>query len=772
MNNLLMRTIGVPGALSVIVATVAVLAAVFSGSPAPASTIPPTGIDQPSALERLYGERTGETIRQFGYDLFTTGHVGTAPRGAIPDDFVLGIGDELTVTLRGRLDHHGTHRIDSRGMIVIDALFPIPAAGLTLGQLRERLEQEAAIRLVDTSIFVAVDAVRSIGVFVIGAVAHPGRYEMAAVDTALDALFAAGGILKTGSLRRIRLMRRGTVIPIDLYDVLLGRGGTDIGLANGDRIIVPPIGATVAVAGAVKRPAVYELGSVSEPRDAGAVLALGGGMLQSGPARRLRLRIGDDGRDAVTPFDEGPAEVRDGDVLLVLEERGPRSGHVTLMGHVRRPGPYPRSDTPTLAALFADPSPLLADSYPLFAVIDHLDPLTAARRFVPFSPSAIIAGTTDHTLNDGDGIRVFDAPTVRRMADIDETDAPSDGSDVDRALARLLFDHGVTIEGAVQWPGRYPIAETTPLDTLLATAGGLTKAADVSSIEVTGVDLIAPGQQRAVHHEVDLRTAMAGLPVAAGSAIRVHTVPDAIETDPAVVTGEVRRPGAYRFRRGETLSSVLNRAGGLTDQAYPAGAVFTRASVREQERIGFDRAARELDRALARLLLSDEPPPAEQVALARRLSTDIRSAEPVGRVTVEADPVVLAVRPELDIVLEPGDRIHIPKRPLTVTVSGEVLSPANLQFSTTKTIDDYLREAGGLTAFADPDRIFIVRPDGSAEPVSISYWNHAPSLVLPGATIVVPRDPEPFRPIGLVKTVSGILGQLALTAASIAIIGR
>lgn len=115
------------------------------------------------------------------------------------------------------------------------------------------------------------------------------------------------------------------------------------------------------------------------------------------------------------------------------------------------------------------------------------------------------------------------------------------------------------------------------------------------------------------------------------------------------------------------------------------------------------------------------------------------------------------------MLLEKGDRIYIPKRPLTVRVSGEVLSPASLQFRSSKTAEDYINEAGGLTHNADKKRIFVLYPDGSAQPLVTGPWQHNPVLIPPGATVMVPHDPEPFSFIQTAKDVTQILTNIAVT---------
>jgi polysaccharide biosynthesis/export protein len=152
------------------------------------------------------------------------------------------------------------------------------------------------------------------------------------------------------------------------------------------------------------------------------------------------------------------------------------------------------------------------------------------------------------------------------------------------------------------------------------------------------------------------------------------------------------------------------------------------------------------------------------IAEARALASELENAQGIGRITVEADLGTLLAQPELDILLESGDRVFIPKRSLSVRVSGEVLSPAALQFRESKDPVDYIDQAGGFTFHADKERTFVLYPDGSAQPLQVSAWNHTSSMIPPGSTIVVPRDPEPFDFIESAKDISQILSNLAITA--------
>ncbi|HSK39304.1 MAG TPA: SLBB domain-containing protein, partial [Arenibaculum sp.] len=462
----------------------------------------------------------------------------------------------------------------------------------------------------------------------------------------------------------------------------------------------------------------------------------------------------------------------------VVEAR-PRT--YAIEGHVRHPGLRPLAPGATLRAVIAARD-LAEDAYPLAAILERYDLDRLARTHIVFSPAEVLGGGMDLLLERGDRIRILSMDEVRQFGNPEsgspesgdagiggETGFPGAPGDDGRAV---LAERAVEIRGAVRHPGWYPVAGAATLDALLAASGGLTRDAEAGAIEI-----VDPRPGRA-GPDAGRRTADLALPGAGRmeirhpEVIRVHRRAGSGPPQRATVTGEVKRPGSYEFASGETLSSLLRRAGGFTAAAYPAGAVFTRESARLREADAFTRAAAELDRKTALLLLGDEPPPEEHVRAVRALASNLRTAHAVGRITVEADMAALAVRPDLDIMLENGDLIMIPRRPLTVAVSGEVLAPASLQFSAGKAAADYIRDAGGTTRNADEGRAFVILPDGRSQPVGISFWNHRPVFIPPGATIVVPRDPAPLDLLEMTESVGSIIGQMATAAASLAILGR
>jgi protein involved in polysaccharide export with SLBB domain len=252
------------------------------------------------------------------------------------------------------------------------------------------------------------------------------------------------------------------------------------------------------------------------------------------------------------------------------------------------------------------------------------------------------------------------------------------------------------------------------------------------------------------------------------------------DTGPVTLSGEFLRPGSYDIRRGERLSEVIARAGGLTPQAYPYGAVFSRESVRARQQEGFQRSARELEQGLMQVAAGQAVSGGVRggndlggaIAAGRELANSLRGTRAAGRMVVEANPVVLAGRPELDVLLEPGDVVAVPKRPNEVTVVGAVLNPGSLQFATGWRAADYVRAAGGEQRFADPGRAFVVLPNGQSTPAGLGAWQSGGPPVPPGSLVVVPQDPSPYENWGFLRDATQVLSQVALSTAALAVLVR
>jgi polysaccharide export outer membrane protein len=296
---------------------------------------------------------------------------------------------------------------------------------------------------------------------------------------------------------------------------------------------------------------------------------------------------------------------------------------------------------------------------------------------------------------------------------------------------------------------------------------------DLTQIEMTRfVSLPEAGTTSSKREFVNASlTGLDGIQVGPGDVVRLNGLFRDREIGSVSLVGEFVRTGTYDIRRDERLSQVIARAGGLTSLAYPYGAIFTRVRVKRAEEASLQRLARELSSAVSVAAVNSGIDAAGLSAFAQ-LTSDIGSAPATGRVVIEADPTVLQVRPELDVVLQPGDRIFLPKRPSSVLVTGEVLNPGAMQFISGRGVDDYVKLAGGFRQTADRNRLFVVFPNGAAQPISVSPFNFTSIQVPPGSAIVVPTDATPFNLLTVAREISSVLSQLAITAASLAVISN
>lgn len=371
-------------------------------------------------------------------------------------------------------------------------------------------------------------------------------------------------------------------------------------------------------------------------------------------------------------------------------------------------------------------------------------------------------------------------PTTRYRRELGRVQRLADALKVEPAIAaNFLQEHVVTLNGAVRGSGSYLVGPDLPLSTLVQAAGGTVNWSDKTGVErITTVVDSATGQARTTTQILDInQTQFATTIVRPRDSYRFPEANVALLEGTVTIRGEVRRPGVYNIVRGERLSSLLVRAGGLTPVAYPYGAVFLRKSAAEREHEGYQQAARDLERQLT-VSMTRSPlgtaasNPAINYPALRALVNDLRNQKALGRVNVVADPAVLATKPQSDPLVEAGDVLFIPQRPATVAVMGEVMNATSFQATPDLAVADYVELAGGYARFADKSRIYLVLPDGTARQIEKSWFSIKTDSIPPGSTIIVPKDADPFDFRAILVQGTQIMSQLAISAASLAVLNQ
>lgn len=902
-----------------------------------------------SAIERLMSERAGQPLRQFGYAFFGRGApVVVRQSGALQDNYVLGQGDEIVLTLRGQENSSFRTRVDRDGRVVLPTLPPVAAAGRSFGAFRADVEAAARRAMPGSQALVSVGEVRQISVRVAGEVNNPGLFYATGLSTAMDVLSLAGGVKNTGSLRDIQIIRGARITHMDLYALLAGGvGSTDITLTEGDRVVVPLQTSAVGVVGQVKRPAIYELPPGRSGVPVADLLALAGGPEVRGNYRLSILKTRDDGkREMVQVGSDRNTLVRDGDILFVASNADVSLAKVSLMGSSALDGFYPLSSVRSLHDLLASAdmfAPVVGKPLPylLIGAVIRLDPATMQRTVIAFSPADVLEAKADLPLQSNDVVYILNVAEMRYIAhrataaqqvptrrvvsdntisgaqapapstnsalasavagtgqpepepssldnqlataiaasqngaeaaapaapppvpvsaaatqpalapnpaatlvdptyaalvagqgrtneemqepgppkteaeqlnpgivappDAMETDQKDQASsktesgmqgqsraarrpplrifvglDVDarRLLISTLGNYYASVVGEVNDPGDFLVMPQTGLDKIVQAAGGLTPKVNLHAFEVTSADIDnVSGLSRTVRKSFDLRPdKFTQVSVKPFDRVRFNAVFSDRDSGDVSIFGEVQFPGGYEILRGEHLSSVLKRAGGFTGAAYPAGAIFLRRSVAQEEQGVMRREADDLERQVIGLVgtVSNKAQVSQaEIGYVTEMIGKMRQGgDQNGRVAVQIEPRQIAAHPDLDIVMEPGDRLFIPRRPSSVVVAGEVMAPGGIQFRTNRTVDDYLRLAGGITSIADEDHIFIIQPDGAAVQAHGDSWLSESPKLAPGSVIIVPRQLRHFTWDTILEDAVQVTSQIGITAASLAVIAN
>ena len=732
-------------------------------------------------------ERQGsEALKPFGYDLFTTFASDYAPITdvPVPSEYVVGPGDTIEVQLLGNADGEYTLTVGRDGTVQFPNLGPIAVAGLRFAEARQAIEERVTRELIGTRVVVSIGELRSITVFITGEAESPGSYTVSSLSTITNALFASGGIRETGSLRNVQLKRRGRLITtLDLYDLLLrGDSSNDLRLISGDVIFIPPVGKTAGIAGEVRRPAIYELRGESKALD---LVNLAGGLLPDADPSTATLERIDESRvrvvlnvDLTTPTGR-TLPLRSGDLMRLAAVRPQFANAVTLSGNIYRPGVVAWRQGLRVADVLPRPEDLKPNSDLRYVLIrreslDHQVTTLSADLEQAWQQPASDANVS---LMPRDEVIVFNLEGGRELQMKPVLD------DLRQQAVMGAPAKTVGVGGQVRAPGQYPLEVGMTVSDLVRAGAGLDEAAYIGGAELTRYAVVDGARRQIATLEVDLAAALAG-DVAADLVLQpfdylvVKELPQWSEQETIEVGGEVRFPGTYPIRRGETLSSVLRRAGGLTDLAFAEGAIFTRKSLQEREAAQMAVLADRLQSDLASLALqatqnvmpgNAQQPATQALIVGQSLLDNLRELEPVGRLVIDLDRVIAATPGSYDdVVVKGGDRLLVPGQMQEVTVLGEVQSATSHLWNPEFSRNDYVRLSGGTTQNADDGRIYVVRANGSVVSGYSSAWfKGRDNVIRPGDTVVVPLDAQRMRPLPMWTAITTIIYNLAISVAAI-----
>ena len=734
-------------------------------------------------IQRLPLTKVGpESLKSFGYELFSR-KISTFAPGTnvpVPSNYLIGPGDQLSVQLFGSQNRNLRLVVGRDGRVNFPELGPIEVIGKTFDVVSSEIEARVARQIIGTQASVSMGNVRSIQVFIMGEVKKPGSYTVSGLSTVTSALYASGGIQPTGSMRDIQLKRQGaTVRRLDLYDLLLrGDTSSDVTLLPGDVIFIPPVGATATVDGEVKRPAIYELKGKTS---LSALIALAGGLTAEGDDSRISLvRYGQDRRRVAVNVSLGTPEAKsspiaNGDLVRVARLRPTIESGITLEGHVYRPGVTAWREGMRISDLIPSLDELMSNADVNYILVRRESTTDKSLTILSADLAAALrepGSVNDLLLSPRDRVMVFDFQAGRRLLIdplLEELRRQSRLDDPTRIVG---------INGRVKAPGDYPLEPEMRVSDLLRAGGKLDPAAYSGTAELSRFRR-ADGERQSELLQIDLAAILSGNSAAdvllqPFDVLTIKELPEWSTRESVTLLGEVRFPGSYPIRRGETLRSVIERAGGLSTLAFTRGAVFTREELRQRELQQAKELSQRLRRDLAAVAIqtsqASQSGDATQSALAAHaLLSQLEDASPVGRLVINLDGVLArGVGSRDDIILRNDDQLIVPKIKQEVAVIGEVQNSTAHLYRAGLSRNDYLSLSGGLTNRADGKRTYVVRADGSVVASTGGWFGKRGDMnIQPGDTIVVPLDTERLPPLPLWQAVTGILYNAAVALAAI-----
>jgi protein involved in polysaccharide export with SLBB domain len=764
--------------------------------------------EPPSPFQQTVEATTGQHLEVYGGSLFRRVPSTFAPVESIPvgPGYILGPDDELEIQLSGQVNRQLSLKVDRNGSISIPEFGTVHVAGLPYGQLNTYLSAQLGRIYRNFTVNATLGTLRTIQVFVVGQARRPGSFSVSSLSTLLNALFASGGPLATGSMRDIQLKRGGqTIEHFDLYDLLLrGDKSHDVALATGDVIFIPFAGPQVAVTGSVNHPGIYEL--KNDTTVSQALEFAGGENSIASDADVLLERVYEHQArsvDTVSLEQTRTTMLRGGDIVSVRSIINRFRNAVTLRGNVANPGRYAWHAGMRVSDLIPNKEALVTRDY--WRKRNQLGQFLLQQQEVPILPQRAQPLYPQNSVQNGmqgsqSGQPMQNGTTQNpQMQGMQGgTNAPqlqsepSEGSLQLNGNGQVNANEGATLAGnaSSQAGGNSVGAALTGSSNLFQSKNDVVLSApdiDWSYAVVERQDAktlttsLLPFNLGKIVLDSDASQNMELLP---GDVVTIFSkadirVPSVQQTRYVRLEGEFVGSGVYSVLPGETLRGLLRRAGGFTSDAYLYASEFTRESTRRVEQQRLSEYADELDAQISSVTASnqaraisgsDQAAAAASESAARAAVTRLRHVQPIGRIVLELSPDSTGIDTVPDIALEDGDRFVVPRVPSNVNVEGQVYSANAFVYRPGQRVKEFLHRAGGPDRQADRKRLFLLRADGSV--VSRQYANVMKATVYPGDTIVVPPILDRRSILQRVIDMAQIVGSVGLNAATLVVLTR
>ena len=654
----------------------------------------------------------------YGHNIFKSRDMTFEPslNMATPQNYRLGPGDEVIIDIWGASQNTIQEIISPDGNIMVQDLGPVYLSGKTVQ------EADAYIKKVFSRIYSGLDGDnanssiklslgqnRSVLVNVMGEVENPGTYQVSSFATVFNAIYLAGGVSETGSLRNIKLYRNNKMVAeVDMYDYIMnGRVQSDIRLEDNDAVVVSAHSILVNIDGRIRRPMYYEMKDDESVAD---LINYAGGLESDAFRKDVRLvRMGEYQREiyTVTKEQQSGFKLLDGDSVYVDSIQVTFSNMAEVRGAVYRPGKFQIGDNiSTVKDLVEAAGGLKEDAFPTRALLNRTNPDKTLTNL-----SIDIKALLDGSVQD-EAIRNNDVLFIPSLFDLGEVKTFS-------------------VYGEVLFPGDYLYADNTSIEDLILQAGGLKEDASLSK-----VDVVRRMRDKDATEKSDILSETFSFSIDENLAVLdndfrlmpydevyVRRSPGYAINRRVIVEGEVTFPGYYSLATNtDRLSDIMSRVGQFSSEAYPEGARLERQMTDDE---------RQRMHNIAEILAGND-----SLALVQA----IEKLENVNTFDVGINLREAINKPggAADIVLRDGDRIIIPVFTNTVKINGEVMFSNTIPYVKGKNLKYYIEKAGGYSQRAKKSKAYVVYMNGSVEKAK----RRSSKLVQPGCEIVVPAREE------------------------------
>ena len=702
-------------------------------------------------------------LKIFGHKFFESASPTTfAPVNAfnVPSNYKIGTDDEINILLWGRINDEYTLTVDGKGSILIPRIGPIHVAGMSFNNMEKNIINRIQ-KIEGVKVAVSLGKIKKIGVFIVGEVKKPGFYTISSLSNITNALYAAGGPNKNGSLRNIQLKRNKKIITtIDMYDFLLnGNDNSSFRLQSNDVIHIPLVKSMISISGNVRRPAIYEIKEKSSLKN---ILKLSGGITPAAWSNKIQIeRLFNNQRQIILDIDTIKNEipditVMDGDIIKIFPILNKCENAVYLTGNVVRPGKYEFKKNMRLSDLIPTYNDILPESYLEYAAIIRQDPPRFLNRILTFNLKDALDNTNSNNnlyLQPRDHIIIYH-------------------------LDFFEPDRNVQIEGSVTQPGKYKILDNMKIRDLILQAGGLSEDASTIRGELYRREYNSKNDQANVK-KIDfcVECAMNNDKIHNYILNRLDRIfirkKSGWEKERKVILeGQFNYPGTYILFEKETLGDLIDRAGGFKENAFVSAAFFSRRSVKEIEEKRKAEYSNQMESDLINIssefAFKDNPQQAQQILNQQQdaLEKNLKEYNYNGRVVID----LTNDKNYNDFTLEDGDSLFIPRMINTVSVIGEVYNPTTFKYENAKnSVAYYIEAAGGIKITADKKYIYVIKANGII--ITNKNVNIRKLSLEPGDAVVVPKKLRFSNPHKMfVDTIDAIFKISSLLGTVIALI--